>query len=331
MFNKFPFHRILVLFTLFSMSLTACNAAPTLTAPESTSASDSTPAPDFTPTPQPTETQTAVPTSTETPDPLAGAPEGATGVDSERNMYYKDADDGYRYFYKEADKSWARPFIENYYAYDHWDLNAIPIDVWVKLSTPGLEAIVNMTHRDVKNSDDRSNTQLELNTFMLAKFQMTELQELRDRLSSESGLAFDFVFNNTTMSSEFGKNGGLQVTIVSEEELKPLYEQHKAVRSNGTLGYAYLIYDGVKDGKVLVRVASSQPLDKLLKNVPGGGPENELRQLIFLPLMNILIAEDGDDLINIAAMLDSSIVASASADPRAQDGKQDLQIIIVDQ
>ena len=87
----------------------------------------------------------------------------------------------------------------------------------------------------------------------------------------------------------------------------------------------------MKDGKVLVRVASSQPLDKLLKNVPGGGPENELRQLIFLPLMNILIAEDGDDLINIAAMLDSSIVASASADPRAQDGKQDLQIIIVDQ
>ena len=33
MFNKFPFYRILVLFTLFSMSLTACNAVPTATLP----------------------------------------------------------------------------------------------------------------------------------------------------------------------------------------------------------------------------------------------------------------------------------------------------------
>ncbi len=43
MFNKFPFHRILGLFTLFSMSLSACNAAPALTTPKLTSDSDSTP------------------------------------------------------------------------------------------------------------------------------------------------------------------------------------------------------------------------------------------------------------------------------------------------
>ena len=80
MFNKFPFYRILVLFTLFSMSLTACNAAPTLTAPESTS----------TPTPQPTETQAPVPTPTETntPVPMSSLEQSVIGLLDEMKVNY---------------------------------------------------------------------------------------------------------------------------------------------------------------------------------------------------------------------------------------------------
>ncbi len=57
MFNNFPFLRILVLFNLFGMSLTACNGAPTLTAPELTSVPESTPIPSPTKTPTPTEAE----------------------------------------------------------------------------------------------------------------------------------------------------------------------------------------------------------------------------------------------------------------------------------
>lgn len=278
----------------------------------------------LTSTQSPTVIPQALPTATKDPN----APAEFTRV--ENGIYYLDANDGYTYTYfiKSAKQEayWARPLIENYYAYDDFDIDAIPMDVWVKLGTPGSGVIVGMTHRGVIISNDLSNTQIELNTFMLVKFQMTKLKELRDGLNS--GIPFDFIFNGEIMSSNFGKNGGFQITIVSEDELKLLHEQGKAVRSNGTLGFVYLVYDGVENGRILVRVASSQPLDKLLANVQYGGPEYELRKMIFLPLMNILITDETDDLINVAAMRDAGIVASASADPRSQDGRPDLQILI---
>lgn len=283
-------------------------------------------------------TETAVPISTFTPipptptitltlDPMVNAPDGATGIDKDGN-YYMEAVDGYTYFYlgatAEQEAYWARPLIENYYAYDHWDINAIPIDVWVKLGTPGSENIVKLTHRDVTNSDDKSIATDELNRPLRLKFQKNDLQELREGLIS--GLEFDFVFNGETMSSELGTDGGFQVTFVSESELKPLAEEHEAVRANGNLGFIYIIYDGVENGKVKVRVASSQPLDKLLGNSPAGDPQYELRKMIFLPLMSILVADEGDDLINIAAQRDAGIVASRSAFLRPKDGVPDLQI-----
>jgi len=164
----------------------------------------------------------------------------------------------------------------------------------------------------------------ELNRPLRLKFQKNDLQELREGLIS--GLEFDFVFNGETMSSELGTDGGFQVTFVSESELKPLAEEHEAVRANGNLGFIYIIYDGVENGRVKVRVASSQPLDKLLGNSPAGDPQYELRKMIFLPLMSILVSNEGDDLINIAAMTSAGIVASRSAFLRNKDQKPDLQI-----
>lgn len=267
--------------------------------------------------------------ATSTPDPMANAPLGATGVDGQ-GIYYMDADDGYRYFYfgetlvREA--YWARPWIENYSAFDDWEVDAIPIDVWVKLSTSGSESIVGMAHRDVTTSEDRSTMTDELYRPLTLRFEYQDLFDMRDGL--ESGIAFDFVFNGTTMSSTFGKNGGFQITFVSEDELKSLHEQGKAVRANGNLGFIYIMYDGVENGQVLVRLASSQPLDKLLGNSPVGDPQYELRKMIFLPLMNILVTDEDYDLINMAAMRDAGIVASRSAFPRTEDGMPDLQIII---
>lgn len=316
-------------------------------------------------------TETTIPTSTITPiaptplpptitptlDPMKNAPDGATGIDKDGKyymeaengekyyydetrgqFYWKNKVDGYIYFYFEAlakqEAYLARPWIENYYAYDFEDnsgwnyegFNAIPIDVWVKYDTPGSESIVKMTHRDVVSSDDISQTHNHMNSFLIDKFQISDFPSLYAALTSDTGIPYEFIFNGETMSSTLGTNGGFRITFVSEDELKPLALEKKAVRSNGNLGYIYVTYDGVENGKVLVRVASSQPLDKLLGNSPAGDPQYELRYMIFLPLMNILVADEGTDLINIAAMTSAGIVASRSAFLRNKDHKPDLQI-----
>ena len=296
-------------------------------------------------TPAPENTKVATsPSATATKDPMKDAPPGATGYENGRyfmvaengdkyyydktreQFYWENKADGYTYFYfektAEQEAYWARPWIENYYAYDHWDFNAIPIDVWVKYGTPGSEKIVNMTHRDVLSSDDRSGATTEWNTFLLNKFNMTELKDLRAGLNSEQGLAYSFKFDNRTLDGVLGLNGGLEITFVSKEEI-----EDTAVRSYGNLGDVYLRYDGYENGMTKVRVASSLPLDKLLKNVPGGGPEYELRKMIYLALMNILISNPTEDLKNVAAMSDAGIIASSSAYDRSEDGEPDLQII----
>lgn len=299
------------------------------------------------------------PTITPTLDPMINAPDHATAYDSVKkayiwvdgnNIYYYDnerqlfsweANDGYTYYYREIqlasgeiDMAWSRPLIENYYVYDFEDnsgwnyegFNSIPIDVWVKYGTPGSESIVKMTHRDVVSSDDVSETYIHLNKFLIEKFQITDPPSMWEGLTSEAGLPFEFVFNKKVMHSSLGKNGGFQITFVSEEELKPLAQEQSAVRANGNLGFIYVIYDGVENSKVMVRVASSQPLNKLLGNSPAGDPQYELRKMLFLPLMNILVSDEGTDLINVAAQRDAGIVASRSAFPRAKDGVPDLQI-----
>ena len=278
-------------------------------------------------TPVSSSTFTQIPsTPTQTPDPLANTPDGATGV--ENGVYFMDADDGYRYFYQERDDSWVRQLIQDYYAYDHWDFNSLPTDVWVKDGVPGAEKIVKMTSSDSRSFKDRSDMLNIFDKFIPTRFGYSSVEEGRNVLKSESGIPVAFTFNGQKIVGNLGNNGGFSITFVSEEELKLLYDQGKAVRSNGNLGLVYLTYDGVENGKILIRVASSKSLDELLVNIPSGGPEYELRKMIFLPMINILITDENEDLINVSGMTYAGIQASRSADSNAQGGEQNLNIVI---
>lgn len=306
-------------------------------------------------------TETAVPTSTFMPipptptitptlDPMINAPEHATEYDSVRktyiwvegnNIYYYDnerqifswdADDGYTYFYREIqlangeiNAAWFRPLIENYFAYDYEDVSAIPMDVWVKYGTPGSESIIKMTHRDVTSAGDLGKTPDRMNKYLIAMFGIVDPSDL---MKSGKDFTHAFTFNGKELIADFSNKGGFQITFVSEEELKPLVAENKAVRSSGNLanGFIYLSYDKVVNRKVQVRVASSLPLDELLDKSPSGDPQYEFRYMIFLALMNILVADDGTDLNDFAALTPASLVAADSARPRPGDGLPDLQI-----
>lgn len=292
-----------------------------------------------TPTPAPTETITDTPTLaptdipqptlTATPDPLANAPEGTTGFD-ENGDPIMDAEDGYRYSYFDAtaeqEAYWARPFIENYYAYDDWDFDAIPVDAWVKYGTPGADIIIQMTHENVRSFKNKNSVVDSLNKPLREFLGFSSLDELKQNLNTSAGVSYDFEFNGKTLTSNFGLKGGYVVTFVSEEELKPLYEQGKAMRSQRDNGFGYLIIDSVKDGRVLVRVASSQPLSKLLGKSPAGDPEYGFRFLFYWPLANLLVRDS--DLLHVNNLTKASDLASVSALPHPTSGEQELQIIL---
>lgn len=300
-----------------------------------------------TPVPENTKIATS-PTPTE--DPLATAPEGTTGFDEngvfymdaengnryyydqEREMFYWDAEDGYRYFFfgktAEQEAYLARPLIKNYYAYDYRDFNAIPIDAWVKYGTPGAEKIVEMkNHEDVILSlDNQSALLARLNIPLRERLGKSDLEALKSGLNSAEGIKFNFIFNGETMTGHFGINDGYTATYASADELKALYEAGKAVKAFGNLGDLYLTVDGVKEGRILFRVASSVPLDRLLGNSPAGDPEYEFRFLFFWPLANLLVPDT--DLITVNNLTRASTLAGDSALPLPQSGEQDLKIII---
>jgi hypothetical protein len=104
--NKNPLSRILVLFTLLCVNLTACTAAPALS--PTAAMKIETPTPSATATEPPPAT--ATPTATE--NPMANAPDDATGKDEKG--YYKEVD-GVK-FYKAPEglvDRWFRNGIEN--------------------------------------------------------------------------------------------------------------------------------------------------------------------------------------------------------------------------
>ena len=316
--------RILFSILLFVLSITSCtspnNSAPTVSDSEAPTLTVSP----STNTPQPNK-------PTETPDPLANAPEGTTGV--ENGKYYKEAEDGYLYYYFEAtaehEAYWARPLIENYYAYDDYDINAIPITVWVKFGTPGSENIIEMTHKDVLSFDDRAAITDQLNNPLKDLFNKASIQELIMGLNSEDGMPFTFTVNGNPIQGRFGVNSGVEVTMVDKNELFDLVNQKKALAVQGTLGRIYYTVDGVKeDGTVMFRIAHDLPLDKLLVSAPNGDREYEFRKLVVLPLANLLVTDrDQLDVYNLTL---AGILASRTGFDRI-DGNPDLQIVTTNQ
>ena len=310
MFNKFPFHRILGLFTLFSMSLTACNAAPILTAPESTSASDSTPATDFTPTltPAPTETPTAVPTPTEIPDPTM--PLGEVGKDAEgKYVKMENGDIARKVEYKNSAgeilyEGWAVEKTQDggIPLWDFGNVNLIPFSLFVTYDVPGIHSIESLSHQDNINpegggggSDSLTGVAIadlfhrkNINTKNISTSDQAEMQKFN--IEVFNGVATLPLVTSTGESVEgkLGPETGFITIVVPYDSLVPTTENgvtewldpYPTSRSS----FRSTVLGVDKDGNVIELLASETPLNEL--------PDNLVRALALHLAASVIDKED---------------------------------------
>ena len=90
-----------------------------------------------------------MPTSTETPDPLAGAPEGATGKDSKGNYIKEVTENGYEYgyVYNAELGQWVRE-VANFSLLDYPYWNLLPYKILITENTPGERNLYQIIHAD---------------------------------------------------------------------------------------------------------------------------------------------------------------------------------------
>ena len=299
MFNKFPFHRILVLFTLFSMSLTACNAAPTLTAPESTSASDSSPAPDFTLTPGPTETPTVVPTATEIPDPTM--PLGETGKDAE-GTYVKmeNGDIARKIEYKNSAgeilyEGWAVEKTQkggidllNITRYE----KAAPVKLMIASNVLGGEALASLTSPD---NPDVSHDSLmgAVYTALKPRYNIPDgdndgISDLFDKLG-KGVLSLPFITSSgESVEGKLGPDTGFITIVVPYDSLDPAtvngVSEWLDPYSEPRLSFRSTVLGVDKDGNIIGLIASKEPFNEL--------PDKLIRALVLFHPANIIKEED---------------------------------------
>ncbi len=309
MFNKFPFHRILVLFTLFSMSLTACNAAPALTAPKLTSASDSTPSP--------TKTPTATPEPTNTPDPLAGAPEGATGKDSKGNYIKTVEENGYSYEFTwdKEQEDWVRP-LGKMYVWDFSKDNGFPARWFIAEGVPGGN-IKEIVHQEFVASafNDKSPLAGSINAIIKDRLGLSTSQLTGDMF--DAGVTFSYSVDGVSHEVVFDKDTGIKVFIVHPDSLEPFVGEGGVSLVTDNISFklfSKLVGVDEEDELVFV-VASPVPLDKL--------SEKQLRYLLFLNVANFISRENQT---RQALTTNVSILAMDSNNPRAN-GKPTIDII----
>lgn len=290
MFNKFPFYRILVLFTLFSMSLTACNAAPTLTAPEAT------PVPIATPTPRLTEIPTVVPTPTEIPDPTM--PLGETGKDAEgkyvkmengdiaRKVEYKNSAGEILYegWVVEKTQKGGIPLL------DYSDANLIPSWLLVDPAVLGGHEIQSLTHKDnIEGSSgpDSLTAAAQTELYHQKNIDTSDQDAMRTfRLEVLEGIATVPIITSTggVVESELGPKKGFITIVVPYESLVPAegsgisewldpYPDSRRSFRSTALGVS-------SDGNTICLVGSQASLNEL--------PDKLIRALDLLCFANIV-------------------------------------------
>ncbi len=328
MFNKFPFHRILVLFTIFSMSLTACNAAPTLTAPELTSVPESTPVSESIPTPQPTETPTPVPTPTE----VAATPTEAGPKEGDKTTV---TENGYTYNYKltnlgisketgESIFQNVRKFLDSY-MFDWPTFNGARIQVNITDKALGERSIYEITHKDFTMADVPSDgifdpppvTSLFSHQLkeVTGKTGPTILQEMQG-----DGMDFEIIISNGTPEGKvehvtLDTDTGFIVTIVDPETMNLLGGENVSTMPMGDVTVYAEVYDVDSDGNMLGRLAFDRSLNEIDDEV--------LRNALFLFPASLVEQKDQRKI----EQTDFSItLAHKSRWTRADDVTLDLEI-----
>lgn len=306
--------------------------------------STSTPIKVFTPTN--TEIPTSTPVPTVTPDPLAGSPEGTTGING-TGQWTKTTTEGetsFEWIWDKSLETWVRPLITKYPLLDspNDDEDTFNFQIYIKEDVPGGDTFIEFTHKNVTSPDDESplgcytcsggfvyfRLATRFNNQHGSSLQKEEWEKYFEFLKQEDKYLPLLLPDGKKTEVRLSPDSGIILTIVPPEDLIPLVEEGKA-RKFTSLNDGitkYIIIDGVdENGNALFRVATNIPLNKLWDIYLSGKKVEDyhLRSLIYLCVSNLLTREDQTELLNFS---DASIYAQQSARPRVN-GELDLKII----
>ncbi len=265
-------------FLLLSIFLAACANAETPT-PVVTETSMATETLVFTDTPQTPPT--------ETPDPLAGAPEGATGKDAKGNYIKTVVENGYPYEFTwhEGLKTWARP-LGKMFGWD-WSLdNGFPVRWFMAEGVEGGN-IKEIVHQEFVASafDDRSPLAGSINAIIKDRLGLSPSQLTGDLF--DKGVKFSYIVDDASHEVTFDKDTGIKVFIVPPESLEG--QEGVSHVTDGRVGndalslFSKLV--GIdKEGELVFVVASPVPLDQL--------SEEHLRHMLVLNFTNFISGVD---------------------------------------
>lgn len=294
-------------------------------------------------TPKPTSTSIPSPTFTATPtvDPLAGAPEGTTGINSNGEWTKTVIENGYAYAYNyNAELRQYVREVGTIILFDTPQRNYLPYTILVAGNVENERSFISISHQDITDinapnnwltrtfspelraryfaDDPRNGTLTSMEGSRVMQMEMLGLGE-----GEQKQAYLDIIVANGTPEGKvkrvkLSETTGIILTILTPEDIAKLggenvLELH-AQGDGHNYTYFVEVYDVDNAGNELARMAFRDPLDQI--------PENILRKVLFTIPGNLVDHKDQREqgFTNVA-----QIFAQYSAKP-GLDGKPDVVI-----
>lgn len=245
-------------------------------------------------TSMPTET----PAPIDTPNPLDNAPEGTTGFnengDPIREVKYEN---GKTFVFQLNEQGkWVRPVVK-FPLLDLGPWNYIPFDIMMSEDAKGGEHVLEITHVDSTDDNNRPITTKIRNLF-LTRLGLSPSDPEYYRLvneemdkGSESDARFPIITSDGDDTEIILSNvNGISMTIDSADNLKKLFEEGRAIQwFDGHGGTYYLRVTAVNNNAVCT-IASERPLEEL--------SDTAMRNFIFSCVSHIFTQVDQREYLN---------------------------------
>jgi hypothetical protein len=241
--------------------------------------------------PAPTNTESPTSTPTATSDPLAGAPEGTTGINSAGQWIKTVTENGhnYEYVYNAEAGQWVRE-IASFPLWDGTVYGYVIYTITACENVPGERSVYTVKHIDVVSDDDHSpfhdtfKVELEQRYFGIdfpTNEQSATFQKEMIKGSESTATIPIIVANGTpegqTLNVKLGTDSGINVTIMDPATIQALGGENVIKLNNGTVTFYVQAYGVDAKGNALYRLAfegsindiSDKALQEILFMIPG--------------------------------------------------------------
>ncbi len=245
--------------------------------------------------PAPTNTESPTSTPTTTPDPLSGAPEGTTGINSAGQWIKAVAENGhnYEYIYNTEAGEWIRE-IARFPLWDSVVYDYVIYTISAYENTPGERSVYTVVHRDVVSNGDWTpfnstfKPELEQRYFGLGNLEsVTNEQsaifqrEMMKGLQSNATIPI-IVANGTqegeTLNIKLSTETGINVTIMDPTTIQSLGGENVIKLNNGTVTFYVQAYGVDENGNALYRLAFEGSMNDI--------SDKALREILFMIVGN---------------------------------------------